>query len=134
MTAAGRREPHHIATIRGVLVVLELLVCAAALYGAIGLATGSNVPPEDDLQWTGLSSWFWPGVALGVLIGGGALIAAWAMIRGWRNAAGISLGLAGLMVLWITVQIPVVGTSVLQAMIVIIAMWIGWLARRYERS
>jgi len=134
MTTANERKSHSIATVRGLLVGLELFVCAAAIYGAVGLCTGSNLPPEDDLEWAGLSSWFWPGLALGVLIGGGALVAAIAIIRGWRNAPEMSLALAALLLFWIAVQIPVVGTSLLQAMIVIIAASIGWLARTYARA
>jgi hypothetical protein len=63
------------------LIVLAFFLALSALGGGVGLLTGWNAPPVEDLGDSLFRSYLLPGLALLVLVGGGALLSALFLIR-----------------------------------------------------
>jgi len=102
--------PHRI-----LFVVVESLIAIGGAAGAVQLMTGTFVPPVSDLEPLGLSSWVLPGVWLFATV---AVPSGWAAWSAWRRSAAtptVVLVAAALLLVEVTVQIPFVGPSALQA-------------------
>jgi hypothetical protein len=111
------------------LLVLELFIAANAVWGGIALMTDSWKLSHDWLDNTFFDSWFLPGVALLVVIGGSQFAAATALLarRPYAREASIAAGL--IMVGWIVVQLawlqvfhPVMQPTLFAAGVVITAL------------
>jgi hypothetical protein len=85
-------------SIRIILIVLNLFLGLTAIGGGIQLLIGFYVPPVEMLAGSPFDSYTIPGLALGLIVGGGALFAAILMIRRNRFAALASAS-AGLVIM-----------------------------------
>lgn len=93
---------------RSGLVVLELVVAAAAVYGGVGLAAGNLIGmPDDWLTGTPFGSWLWPGVFLLLVVALPMAVAAVLELRGSPWAVVASIGAGAAQVGWIAVQLLV---------------------------
>lgn len=94
---------------RGLRVALSVVAwfsLVSALIGAVGLIgfDGMGIP----LQWlagTPFTSYTWPGVILGVVVGGSQALAAAALWRRHPLARGLSAAAGLVMMIWIFVEI-----------------------------
>jgi len=94
--------------VRGLLVGLELLVAAAAVYGGVGLAAGNLIGmPADWLAGTPFTSWLWPGVFLLLVVALPMGVAAVLELRRAPAAAAVSIVAGAGQVGWIAVQLLV---------------------------
>jgi len=92
------------------LIIIQLLVMLNAFGGGwYGMAGAPGVDPAW-LDGSPISSYFVPGLFLFVAIGGGMLVATIAWWRRSRLAPWISLGMGGLVMLWIVVQLAIIGS------------------------
>jgi|SRR5947209_8583822 len=87
--------------------ILELAIAASAGYGGIGLMYNGMGMPSDWLAGTPFHSWFLPGLALLLGIGGSQLLAAYALLRGWPAARLVAIGAGAVLIVWIVVQVLV---------------------------
>jgi hypothetical protein len=105
MTLVARRGTSAVTV---TLVVLELLVGAAALYGGIGLVAGNLIGmPDEWLVGTPFTSWLWPGVFLLLVVAVPMVAAAMLELRGSPRAAVVSVLAGAAQVAWIAVQLLV---------------------------
>ena len=117
MTSTARHEavavfwPH-----RRTLLVIEVLVAAAAVEGALQLMLDAATPPDADLPgW--LDSWVLPGVWLLVSVGVPSTVAAVLLHRRSHHAPPAVLLAAAALAVELLVQIPFLGLSGLQAVL-----------------
>jgi hypothetical protein len=101
------RRTHATHLARAVLVAVELLLGASAVYGAVGLLTGTLGMSDDWLAGTPFASWVVPGVALLLVVAVPMLGAAFLEVRGHPAAATASVAAGVLQVGWIAVQLLV---------------------------
>ena len=99
MDASSRR-------LRLALLVSSWFSLVSALAGMIGLTVGGGMglPPEW-LDGTGFTSYLWPGVILGVVVGGVKAVALAASHRRLRVAPGLHAAAGLVMMIWIFVEI-----------------------------
>ncbi|GIG28292.1 hypothetical protein [Cellulomonas marina] len=120
------RGPEH----RRTFVVVDGLVALTAAGGAAALVAGVGTPDVALLAPLGLHSWVLPGLWLAASVavpsGAAAVLAA---RRDPRTPAAVFVA-AGLLVVELVVQVPVVGPSVLQAVMAVPASVTGLLALR----
>jgi hypothetical protein len=96
--------------IRLLLIFLNGVLAITALAGGVGLLTGASAPPVDLLLGSPFTTYSVPGLALFVLVGGSALIAAICLIRG-HSCGLIASGIAGAMIICFeTVEVWVIGS------------------------
>lgn len=80
----------------------------SALVGMVGLTVGGGMGlPDEWLEGSGFSSYFWPGVILGVVIGGIQAVALVAQRRGYDVAWGLHAAAGMTMTSWIFVEIAI---------------------------
>jgi hypothetical protein len=113
---------------RWIFVVLEAFVLVGALSGAVQLWTGTYAPPVSDLDPLGLDSWKLPAVWLFCSVAVPSAVALVAALRRWPRAPQVVIVASVLLLVEVTVQIPFVGPSVLQAVMGAIALLLGTLA------
>jgi len=87
------------------LVLLELFIGANAVWGGIMLMTDSWKLGREWLDNTFFESWFVPGAALLVIIGGTQLAAAAALLARRPYAPAASLAAGWVLIGWIIVQL-----------------------------
>jgi hypothetical protein len=111
------------------LVLLELLIGANAVWGGIMLVTDSWKLGQEWLDNTFFDSWFLPGAALLVIIGGSQLAAAVTLLARRPYAPAVSLAAGWVLIGWIIVQLawlqvfhPVMQPAMLAAGFLIIAL------------
>lgn len=94
--------------LRMALVVLELIVAVNAFGGAIYALSGAPTVPVEWLSGTPFRDYTVPGLFL--LAGGlGMVLAAVAQMAGWNAAARWSEIVGALLMLWIVVQVAIIG-------------------------
>jgi hypothetical protein len=82
----------------GVLIFLTGFLALTALIGGFALVAGLNAPPVDQLNGSIFKDYTIPGIALGLLAGGSALLAAIMLIR--KNPfAPLSAVLTGIIIM-----------------------------------
>ena len=92
------------------LIIIQLLVMLNAFGGGwYGMAGAPGVDPAW-LDGSPFSSYFVPALFLFVAIGGGMLVATIAWWRKTSLAPWISLGMGGLVMIWIVVQLAIIGS------------------------
>ncbi|MBN9177549.1 MAG: hypothetical protein J0I43_09320 [Microbacterium sp.] len=94
---------------RGIRVALAALawfqLASALVGGAMGVFFGGAGVPQEWLDRSGFSSFVWPGVILGVVVGGVQALALFALHGRYRLAAGMSAAAGLVMMTWIFVEI-----------------------------
>ncbi|NMO89452.1 hypothetical protein [Actinomycetospora sp. TBRC 11914] len=102
MVAPVRTAP---VLLRAVTIGIELVLGLSAVYGGIGLLTGTIGVPDTWLEETPFGSWLVPGVALLLVVAVPMLTAAVSEVRGWAVATAISATAGLLQVGWIAAQL-----------------------------
>ncbi len=121
VTTSPRRAASRLSA-RRTLVVLELLLGASAVYGGVGLLTGSLGMSDDWLAGTPFASWLVPGVALLLIVAVPMLGAALLEVRRHHLAPTASVLAGVLQVGWIAVQLLVMQRYfVLQPAVLLVA-------------
>jgi hypothetical protein len=97
-------------TLRILLIVLTFFLAITAVLGGITLMVGFYAPPLDYLQGSIFTSFAVPGLALSLLVGGGALLAAILLLR--KNKYGtLFAAAAGIMIMFFEfVEMLVIGS------------------------
>lgn len=113
---------------RWVLVAIETFILVGALSGAIQLWTGTFAPPVSDLEPLGLDSWRLPAVWLFASVAVPSAVVVIGALRRWHRTPEAALVASVLLLVEVTVQIPFVGPSVLQAVMGALALIVGVLA------
>ncbi|HYP73887.1 MAG TPA: hypothetical protein VEP72_07310 [Microbacterium sp.] len=91
---------------RGALIAVAGFHLVSALIGAVGLTAfgGMGVP----LRWldgTPFTSYFWPGVILGVVVGGSQALVLFFLLGRYRLGGGASAAAGLIMMIWIFVEV-----------------------------
>ena len=107
---------------RWFFIVVEGLVAVGAVGGAVQLITGTAVPPIDDLEPLGLTSWVLPGVWLFASVAVPSTVAAWLAWQRSSHAPIAVLVASTLLAVELLVQIPFVGPSMLQVVLGTVAI------------
>ena len=115
---------------------VEAFVLVGAVSGAVGLWTGTSVPPVADLEPLGLTDWQLPALWLFATVAVPSALAMSAALARLPRTPEIVMVSSALLLFEVVVQIPFVGPSVLQAVMGLVAVALGalgWIARR-DRS
>jgi hypothetical protein len=129
--APARTERTH--SFRWAFIGLEAFVALGAWSGVWQLWSGTFAPPVSALEPLGLSDWRLPAVWLMVSV---ALPATVALLAAWERLTWTPLAvlvMSVLLIVEVTVQIPFVGPSALQAVmggIGALLLVLAWVARR----
>jgi len=92
------------------IVTVSIFIALSAAGGAIGLIGGGLPFPPEWLEGTPFATYVGPGVILGVVVGGSAMLAAVMILRGQPLALPVTF-VAGLIQLgWIVGEVLLVGT------------------------
>ncbi|HTX68032.1 MAG TPA: hypothetical protein VMH50_02665 [Thermoleophilia bacterium] len=121
------------------LIVIQLLVMVNAFGGGIYGMLGAPAVPASWLDGSPFHSYFVPGLFLFAVIGGGMLVATAAWVRKSARAPWISLMMGAVVMLWIVVQVAIIGwTSPLQPISFVagaaVAALAGIILRRERRA
>ncbi|RLK46627.1 hypothetical protein [Microbacterium telephonicum] len=103
MDAVPRRagRPLHVG-----LLVVAWFSLVSALVGMVGLTLGGGMGiPLEWIAGTGFTSYFWPGVILGVVVGGAQVLALVATHGRYRLGPGMHAAAGLVMLIWIFVEI-----------------------------
>lgn len=96
-------------------VVLEVLLSIGALGGGLALMLGPHgeiLPlPMSLLKGSPFESYFAPGLILFTVLGGGPLLVAVLAWRHHRLAPVLTLGVGAALLVWMTVEIAIIGYS-----------------------
>jgi hypothetical protein len=122
------------APFRRTFVVAGAVLALAGTAGAVQLVAGASTPPVDDLEPLGLRSWVLPGIWLFVAVAVPWTVVTFAAARRHPVTPRAVLGACGLLVFELTVQIPFVGPSPLQAVLGTVALGIGTCGLRAYRQ
>ena len=107
---------------------------ASALFGMVGLTVGGGLGiPLEWLEGSPFRSYFWPGVILGVVVGGAQALALVAQYRRYRLAWGMHAAAGLVMMIWIFVEIAIMlvwsplhgiyfATGLLQTVLAVLAL------------
>lgn len=88
------------------LLVAASFNAVSALVGMAGLTVGGGLGmPVEWLDRSGFGSYFWPGVILGVVVGGVQVVALAAQLRRFRVAWGLHAAAGLTMMIWIFVEV-----------------------------
>jgi hypothetical protein len=96
-------------TIRTLLIVLTSFLTLTAIGGGIQLLTGFYVPPVEMLAGSPFADYTIPGLALGLVVGGSALIAAVLLIRKNKFASLASASAGVIVMTFEFVEVLVIG-------------------------
>lgn len=91
--------------LRGTTVGLEVVLGLSAVYGGIGLLTGTIGMPDTWLVGTPFGSWLVPGIALLLVVAVPMLLAAGAELRRLPHAVAVSAVAGLLQVGWIAAEL-----------------------------
>ncbi|MGO3090643.1 MAG: hypothetical protein ACTII7_13325 [Galactobacter sp.] len=90
------------------LLVVTWVNLVSALIGMVGLTVGGGMRiPLKWLEGTMFDSYFWPGVILGVVIGGVQAVALLAQYRRLQVAWGVQAAAGLSMMIWIFVEVAI---------------------------
>jgi hypothetical protein len=91
------------------LILIQLLVMLNAFGGGLYGLAGAKDIPMFWLDGSPFHSFFIPSLFLFVVIGGGMLVATIVWLRKSRLAPWVSLSMGALLMLWIVVQVAIIG-------------------------
>ncbi|MGB4780259.1 MAG: hypothetical protein WBP48_18105 [Microbacterium sp.] len=80
---------------------------SALVGGAMGMFFGGAGVPREWIEGTAFSSFFWPGVILGFVVGGSQALALIAQYRRFALARGLHAAAGLVMMIWIFVEIAI---------------------------
>lgn len=121
-------------TFRRTFVGVETVLAISGLAGAWQLWDGTYAPPISDIESLGLDSWRLPAVWLFSSVAVPSTVAAVSALKRGEQTPAVVLVASGLLLVEVTVQIPFVGPSVLQAAFGAVAVTMGALAYGAHRS
>ena len=113
---------------RRIFVPVQAVVAVGGLSGTWQLWTGTYAPPVSALEPLGLDTWRLPAVWLFCSVAVPSTVALVAAVRRHPRAPEAVLAASGLMLVEVSVQVPFVGPSALQAVFGGIALGMGSLA------
>lgn len=113
---------------RWVFVAVDTFILVGALVGAVQLWTGTFAPPVSDLEPLGLDTWRLPAVWLFASVAVPSAVVVVGALRRWHRTPEAAMVASVLLLVEVTVQIPFVGPSVLQAVMGGLAVLVGVLA------
>jgi hypothetical protein len=122
-------RPHRV-----LFVVVESVVAVGGAAGAVQLASGTFTPPISDLAPLGLKSWRLPAAWLFASVAVPSGTAAWLAYRKAPSAPTAVLIANAALAVELTVQIPFVGPSALQAVFGSVALGMSALALDARRG
>jgi hypothetical protein len=79
----------------------------SALAGMLGLTIGFMEIPREWIEGSVFTSYFWPGIILGVFVGGVQALALIAQHGRFRLAAGLHAAAGLVMMIWIFVEVAI---------------------------
>ena len=91
--------------LRAITIGVEIVLGLSAVYGGIGLLTGTIGMPDTWLEGSVFGSWLVPGTALLVVVAVPMLTAAFLELRGHVRAEAASAGAGLLQVVWIAAEL-----------------------------
>lgn len=110
------------------LIGLQGFNAITAIAGGIGLMAGWVVPGPEYLSHTDFPSFYFPGVLLLCVVGGGALLATLALIGKIHGARLLNLLAAVIMLFWIIGEVVSIREfHFLQVIYIITSFWIIYL-------
>ena len=115
-------------------ILIESLVAAGAVVGALQLATGTATPPVSDLKPLGLTSWTLPAVWLFASVAMPSSVAAWMAWRRARSTPNVVLFASAALGIELIVQMPFVGPSWFQLIFGALAIAMASRALRARQS
>lgn len=144
-TSAQHARPPR--ALRVTLYIVAWFNLVSALIGMVGLTIGGGLGiPLEWLEGTIFHTYFWPGVILGVVVGGVQALALIAQYRRYRLAWGVQAAAGLVMMIWIFVEIALMlvwsplhglyfGTGLLQTVLAVLALgaWPRPFLQREER-
>ena len=95
--------------VRTVLIVIDVVVCAAAVIGGIYAMVGAPQFPRDWLRKTPFKTYFVPGLVLLVLVGGSMAAAAAMLVADVSGARVMSLEAGIVLLAWMGAQLSMTG-------------------------
>jgi hypothetical protein len=95
---------------RFTIIGLALFIAVSGAAGAIGLIGGGLPFPPEWLEGTPFSSYVGPGLILGVIVGGSALVAAALTVLGHPLAIRATVAAGAIQLGWILGEVLLVGT------------------------
>ncbi|MDY0829726.1 hypothetical protein SK224_11405 [Microbacterium sp. BG28] len=120
--------------LRVTLLVVAWFNLVSAVAGMIGLTAGGGIGvPLGWLEGTPFTTYFWPGVILGVVVGGMQALAVIAQYRRYALAWGLQAAAGLVMMIWIFVELAMLlvwsplhgiyfGTGLLQTVLAVLAL------------
>ncbi|UIN30466.1 hypothetical protein [Microbacterium binotii] len=120
--------------LRVTLLVVAWFNLASALAGMIGLTAGGGMGlPLEWLDGTPFATYFWPGIILGVVVGGMQALAVVAQHRRYALAWGLQAAAGLVMMIWIFVELAMLlvwsplhgiyfATGLLQTVLAVLAL------------
>ena len=93
--------------LRALVVGVEVMLGLSAVYGGIGLLTGTIGMPDTWLEGTPFGSWLIPGISLIVVVAAPMLVAAGLEVRGSRHGPQASVVAGLLQIGWVGVELLV---------------------------
>lgn len=104
-TAAAAQVPR---ALRIALALVAWFSLLSSLIGMVGLTVGGGMGmPLDWLEGSVFASYFWPGVILGVVVGGAQAVTLIAQHSGLRLAWGLHAAAGLIMLIWIFVEVAI---------------------------
>lgn len=100
---------------RRAIIAVECLVVAGGIAGTVQLWTGTYAPPVADVEPLGLTSWRLPALWLFIMVVAPSTVAAWLAWRKSPHTPTAVLVASAALAAELVIQIPFVGTDVLQA-------------------
>lgn len=92
--------------LRVALLVVAWFNLVSAMAGMIGLTVGGGMGlPLGWLDGTPFATYFWPGIILGVVVGGMQVLAVIAQYRRYALASGLQAAAGLVMMIWIFVEL-----------------------------
>ena len=120
--------------LRVALAVVAWFNLVSALVGMVGLTVGGGMGiPLQWLDGSAFDSYLWPGVILGVVVGGAQALALVAQYRRYRLAWGLHAAAGLVMMIWIFIEIAILlvwsplhgiyfGAGLLQTVLAVLAL------------
>lgn len=119
---------------RVALVMVAWFNALSALAGMAGLTLGGGLGfPLEWIEGSGFTSYFWPGIILGVVVGGTQMLALIAQYRRIELAWGLHAAAGLVMMIWIFVELAIMlvwsplhgiyfATGLIQAVFAVLAL------------
>lgn len=120
--------------LRVALLVVAWFNLVSAMAGMIGLTVGGGMGlPLGWLDGTPFATYFWPGIILGVVVGGMQALAVIAQYRRYALASGLQAAAGLVMMIWIFVELAMLlvwsplhgiyfATGLLQTVLAVLAL------------